>query len=114
LSENDDCIFCRIIAGEIPSEKVMEDDRFIAIRDAFPKAPVHVLVMPKQHIPSLNEISQLTPESCLGMLEFIVAAAVKLEVADSGYRVITNIGKGGGQEVMHLHWHLIAGKSLGF
>lgn len=109
-----DCIFCQIIAGAIPSGKVLEDDDFLAIRDAFPKAPVHVLVMPKAHLESLNDIGRMTPELCRGMLEFIVHTAEKLAVTGSGYRVITNIGKGGGQEVMHLHWHLIAGKSLGF
>ena len=109
-----DCIFCQIIAGDIPSEKVLEDDEFLAIRDAFPKAPVHVLVMPRTHLPSLNEIAEMSPGLCRGMLEFIVRTAEKLGVDGSGYRVITNIGEGGGQEVMHLHWHLIAGKSLGF
>ncbi len=110
----DNCIFCQIIAGSLASEKVLENDDFLAIKDAHPKAPVHILVMPKRHIRSLNEIGQVDNGFCLNMLEFIVQVAEKLDVVEPGYRVITNVGRGGGQIIFHLHWHLIAGKSLGF
>ncbi len=114
MDRETDCLFCRIIAGTVPSDKVMENDAFLAIKDAFPKAPVHVLAMPKKHIRSLNGIGSESGDFCRNMLEFIVAVAEKLDVIEPGYRVITNVGKGGGQEVFHLHWHVIAGKSLGF
>ncbi len=109
-----DCLFCRIIAGAAPADMVLEDDEFLAIRDKYPKAPVHVLVMPKAHIPSLNEIGEAPGGLSQRMLEFIVRTARELDVLDPGYRVITNVGSGGGQIIFHLHWHLIAGKSLGF
>ncbi len=108
------CIFCQIVAGTFSSEKVLENNDFLAIKDAHPKAPVHVLVMPKRHIRSLNEIGETGGAFCLDMLEFVVRTAETLDVVEPGYRVITNVGAGGGQIIFHLHWHLIAGKSLGF
>lgn len=110
----DDCIFCRIIAGKSPAEKIIENDDFIAVSDIYPKAPVHALVIPRQHISWLNDIGGVEPGLCKGMLEFMVELAGSLGVKESGYRVINNVGSGGGQVIFHLHWHLLAGRSAGF
>lgn len=109
-----DCIFCRIGAGELPAEAVFENDEFFAIRDINPKAPVHVLVIPRRHIRSLNEIAGADESFGQRLLAFTVAVASKLGVGKSGYRVITNVESGGGQVVFHLHSHLLAGRSVGF
>lgn len=108
------CIFCRISAGEVPSEKILENDEFYAIRDISPKAPVHVLVIPHKHIRSLNEVGDADEGFGQRLLEFTVAVADRLGVRQSGYRVITNVESGGGQVVFHLHSHLLAGRSVGF
>lgn len=109
-----DCIFCRINSGEIPSERVYEDEDFFAIRDINPKAPVHVLVIPRRHFRSLNEVGDVDREFGQRMLAFTVAVADKLGVRKSGYRVITNVESGGGQVIFHLHSHLLAGRPVGF
>lgn len=108
-----DCIFCKIVDKEIPSGIVYEDEHAIVFKDINPLAPVHLLVVPKKHIESLQQAS---PEdvSLLGHL-LTVARQVAEEngVAESGYRVITNIGADGGQVVKHLHFHVLGGKTLG-
>ncbi|MBI5870688.1 MAG: histidine triad nucleotide-binding protein [Actinobacteria bacterium] len=109
-----DCLFCRIVAGEAPADLVMENEDFIAIMDIYPKAPVHALVIPRKHIHWLNDIDSADPALCKGMLEFMVEVADKLGVKERGYRVINNVGSGGGQVIFHLHWHLLAGRSAGF
>jgi histidine triad (HIT) family protein len=109
-----DCLFCRMARGEIPTEMVAENERFIAIKDKYPKAPVHVLVIPRKHIEWLNDIGGQDAGFCKEMLEFIVVVAGKLGVRDSGYRVITNVGSGGGQIIFHLHWHILAKAPVGF
>ena len=106
-----DCIFCKIIAGEIPSKKAYEDDKIIAFHDIRPMAPVHVLCAPKIHIDSLNEINQDNISYVSHILEKIPEIAKSLGTFD-GYRVITNIGKDGGQSVKHLHFHVLGGKKL--
>ena len=101
-----DCLFCKIAAGEIPSTKVYEDDLVYAFRDIEPQAPVHVLIIPKQHIASLNEIND---ENCaiVGHIFKVAAEIAKSEgIAEEGYRVVTNIGENGGQTVKHLHYHM--------
>ena len=112
--EIDNCLFCRIINGDVPAEFILEEEEFIAIRDIYPKAPVHVLVIPRQHIHWLNDIGDTSSGFNRSMLKFIVRVAEKLGVKESGYRVINNVGSGGGQVIFHLHWHLLAGKSAGF
>ncbi len=111
---NENCLFCRIASGESPADLIAENEDFIAIRDIYPKAPTHILVIPRRHIDTLNEIGGADPEFCRGMLQFMVEVAGKLGVKESGYRVINNVGRGGGQVIFHLHWHLLAGKSVGF
>lgn len=108
-----DCIFCKIINKEIPSEIVFEDSQVLAFKDISPLAPVHLLVISKKHIESLHQAS-LEDEGLLGHI-LIVARQLAQEfgVAESGYRVVTNIGEDGGQVVKHLHFHVLGGKTLG-
>jgi histidine triad (HIT) family protein len=103
------CIFCKIVSGEIPSNKVLENEKFLAFNDINPIAPVHILVIPKKHIKSLNEVDSQTMEE---ITEFIKKVAKKAGIFESGYRVITNIGENGGQEVPHLHFHILGGTKL--
>ena len=107
-----DCLFCKIIAGDIPSEKVYSDKLVTAFRDINPAAPTHILIIPNRHIASINE---LTPEDeqLVGHLFSIAKTlAVQEEIAESGYRLIINTGPDGGQVVYHLHLHLIGGHSM--
>lgn len=106
-----DCIFCRIIAGEIPSQKVYEDDKMIAIKDVAPAAPVHVLLLPKKHYDNIMTADQ---ELVMYMLGKVPALAEQLGVKEKGFRIVINTGKEGGQSVNHLHIHLIGGKELGW
>ena len=106
-----DCLFCKIIAGDIPSAKVYEDDMVYAFKDIAPLAPVHVLIVPKCHIPSADGISAENSAYVARIFEVIpkIAASLGLE---NGYRVITNCGEDGCQSVQHLHFHLLGGKKL--
>lgn len=111
MSANE-CIFCKIVAGELPAERVFEDDRMIAIRDIDPAAPIHVLVIPREHIGSLDDLSPDQNELA-GHLMRGVAEVARLEgVAERGYRMVVNTGREGGQTVDHLHLHLLGGKQL--
>jgi len=107
-----DCLFCKIIAGEIPSKKVYEDEKVYAFYDISPAAPVHVLIIPKTHIPSANALSEENA-AVVGHI-FMVAArlAAELGIAEKGYRIVNNCGEDGGQTVHHLHFHLLGGRSL--
>lgn len=111
LEEN--CIFCKIINGEIPSNKVYEDDEILAFKDINPVAPVHVLVIPKTHITNTNEINDKNSKYIAHIYEKIGEIAKISGVYESGYRIICNCGEDAGQEVKHLHFHIIGGKSLG-
>lgn len=103
------CLFCKIVAKEIPANIELENDDFLAFRDINPKAPVHILAIPKLHVDSFVDI---TPEMMAGMTSFIQEITEKENIKDSGYRVITNIGDNGGQEVKHLHFHILGGAKL--
>jgi histidine triad (HIT) family protein len=103
------CIFCKIIEGEIPSNKVHENDDFFAFHDINPKAPVHILIIPKIHIEKFQDAS---PDLMAKMTPFIQEVAKLLELDKNGYRLITNNGEDGGQEVWHLHFHLLGGTKL--
>lgn len=108
-----DCLFCKIIKGEIPSEKVYEDEDILAFKDIEPAAPIHILVIPKKHIDSLAQIQEVD-ETVIGKIYRVInIIAQEQGFKENGYRVIVNCGKDGGQEVMHLHFHLLAGKKLG-
>ena len=107
----ENCIFCKIIAGDIPSSKVYEDEAVYAFRDINPMAPVHVLIVPKQHLESANAVTE--ENACL--VASIFAAIPKIAATEgltNGYRVITNCGEDGCQSVKHLHFHLLGGKKL--
>ena len=106
-----DCIFCKIAAGEIPSTKVYEDDRILAFRDIAPMAPTHILVIPKEHIPSVDGITEENAAVVAHIFSVIpkIAAEEKLE---NGYRVVSNCGPNAGQTVNHLHFHILGGKQL--
>ena len=107
----EDCLFCKIINREIPSEITYEDDEVIAFKDIQPLAPVHLLVIPKNHLCSLNDTAEY--ETLIGhMFGVIRRLAEELGVAESGYRVVTNTGADGGQVVGHLHFHLLGGQAL--
>ncbi len=106
------CLFCRIVAGEIPSDTVHEDELVLAFNDINPVAPVHQLVIPKQHLASAAELAE-TDAVLLGRI-FAVAATLAADAGlpDTGYRVVTNVGSDGGQSVDHLHFHLIGGRVM--
>lgn len=104
-----DCIFCKIISGEIPSNKVYEDDKILAFRDIEPQAPVHVVIVPKEHIESANDLNSDTIGYVSAIFEKIPQLAKELGVAESGYRIINNCGADAGQTVKHLHFHLLGG-----
>ena len=107
----DNCLFCRIISGEIPSAKVYEDDYVFAFRDINPQAPVHILVVPKEHICSADAVDESNSVHVAKCFEAIAKIA-KAEGLDKGYRVINNCGEYGGQSVQHLHFHLVGGVKL--
>lgn len=107
-----DCLFCAIARGEIPSTKVFEDDSVFAFRDIAPQAPVHVLVIPKQHIGSLHEINSDNEHILSHMFSVTRDIAVKEGISETGYRVISNVGNDAGQSVKHLHLHLLGGKQM--
>ena len=106
-----DCLFCKIIKGEIPSSKVYEDDSCYAFLDINPQAPVHCLVVPKIHIASCDEISTDNASAVSAIFTAIPKIAKSLSLGD-GYRVITNVGENGCQSVKHLHFHILGGKKL--
>lgn len=107
-----DCLFCRIVAGEVPADRVHEDQDVIAIRDIAPRAPTHLLLLPRRHVASALELTA-ADGPMLGRL-FAAAADLAREhgLADDGYRLVTNIGRWGGQSVAHLHVHLMGGRSF--
>lgn len=106
-----DCLFCKIIAGEIPSAKVYENDYVYAFRDIQPQAPVHVLIVPKEHISSIDEVTPANSDIVRHVAEAIPEVAKTLGL-ENGYRVITNVGEDGCQSVRHLHFHLLGGAKL--
>ena len=107
-----DCLFCKIAAGDIPSNKLFEDDQLLAFYDIDPQAPVHFLVIPKKHIDSAAVLTE-DDAALLGHIYAVIAQmAARLGIAENGYRVVTNVGADGGQSVKHLHFHVLAGRSL--
>ncbi|SDY35700.1 histidine triad nucleotide-binding protein [Nitrosomonas sp. Nm58] len=105
----EECIFCKIIGGEIPARKVYEDQDLVAFHDIHPAAPVHFLLIPKRHIASLYDVSE-TDQQLLGKMLWRVPQIAKQQGCESGFRTIINTGRVGGQEVFHLHIHVIGGK----
>ena len=107
----DDCLFCRIAAGEIPATKVHEDADVIAIRDLHPQAPTHVLVLPVAHIASAADLAE-ADGPLLGRLLAVAARIARDEGLDGGWRLVTNVGRDGGQSVDHLHLHVLGGRPM--
>ncbi len=107
-----ECLFCKIVNGEVPAEKVYEDDLVVAFRDAYPTAPTHILIVPRVHVPTLNDLGEDD-----GMFSHMGRVARKIAkdqgVADSGYRFFINVNRGGGQVIFHLHAHVVAGRDFG-
>ncbi len=109
----EDCLFCKIVKGEVHCKKVYEDEEILAFYDINPAAPIHILVIPKKHITSLAHLEK-EDEILIGKIYGVInQIAEEQDFKENGYRVIVNCGKDGGQEVMHLHFHLLAGKQLG-
>jgi histidine triad (HIT) family protein len=111
---NDDCLFCRIVAMEIPAEIVYEDDTVMAFRDISPKAPVHILLIPREHITSAASLTEASGPM-LGRLFAVAAQLARDEgIAKNGFRITTNSGTAAGQSVRHLHFHLMGGRQMGW
>lgn len=108
-----DCIFCKIIEGTIPAKKVMETDHIVAFHDIEPAAPVHILIIPKKHIPTMNDVGSEDTEIIAELFAAARQIAREQGIAEAGYRLINNINADGGQIVYHLHIHLLGGKKLG-
>ena len=107
-----DCLFCKFASGEIPTNKVFEDDTVLAFRDIAPQAPTHVLIIPKKHIPSVQALSAEDAALWLHMMEVAQNVARSEGVAESGYRIVSNVGSDAGQSVPHLHLHLLGGRNM--
>ena len=105
------CLFCKIITGDIPSTKVYEDDTVLAFRDIAPQAPTHILVIPKTHIGSVADVSAENSAVVAHIFE-VIAAIAKAEGLENGYRVVSNCGEDAGQTVHHLHFHILGGQKL--
>lgn len=109
----ENCIFCKIVRGEVPSRKVYEDDWVMAFHDINPQAPVHVLVIPKRHLRNVMDLTEGDGELVARLLAAVRQVAREQGVAESGFRLIANTGPNAGQEVHHLHFHILGGKRLG-
>lgn len=107
-----DCIFCKIINGEIPSKKLYEDEKVIAFHDISPEAPIHFLVIPKEHIQSVNELNEENANIISHIFLVINKLVKELNIAEAGYRIVNNCGKDGGQTVNHMHFHVLGQREL--
>ncbi len=107
----DDCLFCKIVKGEIPSERVYEDDRVLAFRDIAPQAPFHVIIIPKEHIASAAEITPQNSDLIAAVYEAVAKIAAEQHL-ENGFRVVNNCGEDGGQTVGHIHFHMLARRNL--
>jgi histidine triad (HIT) family protein len=109
---NGDCLFCRIASGEVASDRVHEDDEVVAFRDIAPRAPVHILMIPRRHVPSARELTE-ADGALIGRIFDVAAQLARREgVADGGFRIVTNAGPDAGQSVDHLHFHLLGGRKF--
>jgi histidine triad (HIT) family protein len=110
----DDCLFCRLVLGEIPSDRVLETDDLIAFRDIAPQAPTHILIIPRDHIASLSDAGE-DHRALLGSIQLAAVELARAEgIDEAGWRLVTNVGDEGGQSVHHLHYHLVGGRRLGW
>ncbi len=111
---NADCLFCKIAAGEIPADVVKEGDDWVAFRDISPQAPTHILIIPKQHIATLNEVGDDQAEALGRLLLAAKEIAMDEGIADDGYRTVLNCNAGAGQSVFHIHAHVLGGRAMGW
>jgi histidine triad (HIT) family protein len=114
MPSNDKCLFCRIVSGDIPAKKAYEDADVVAFHDVNPQAPTHLLVVPRKHIPSLNDLTELDTAVIGTVMVRASAIARDLHLSDDGYRVVINTGPAAGQTVFHIHAHLLGGRSFGW
>ena len=112
LAMSGDCIFCKIIAGEVSSRKVLETDEIVAFEDINPQAPVHVLVVPKKHIPKITDVKEEDNELMGKMIQVCNEVARIKGIADDGFRIVINCNPAGGQTVYHLHFHVLGGRQM--
>ena len=112
VTRDPECVFCRIVAGQIPSTRVAEAPGVVAVRDISPRAPTHVLILSTEHIPSAADLAAGDGELLETVFELAASIARAEGIADRGYRVVTNVGEWGGQTVRHLHFHLLGGRSM--
>lgn len=108
----DNCLFCKIAAGEIPSAKLYEDDKVLVFKDIDPQAPVHFLAIPKEHIASANDITPENSAIVAYIFQVIAKVAAQEGLAENGYRIVNNCGEDGQQTVKHLHFHVLGGRKL--
>jgi len=111
---NANCLFCRIANGEIPAKKLYEDDAIVAFHDVNPQAPTHVLVIPRRHIPSLDDMTEADAEAVGTTVLHATQIARQLRLEVDGYRLVCNNGPGAGQTVFHIHFHLLGGRTFGW
>ncbi|MFH1530317.1 MAG: HIT domain-containing protein [Pseudomonadota bacterium] len=107
-----ECIFCKIVTGGIPSERILETEHCLVFKDIHPSAPIHCLVIPKEHIPTVNDVADVSDEVLADLLRAAAGAAAALGVAEDGWRLVANVNRDGGQEVFHLHMHLLGGRRM--
>jgi histidine triad (HIT) family protein len=111
---SEECLFCRIVAGEIPAERVAEGESVVAVRDVSPRAPVHVLVVPERHVGSADELTDAAEDvELLARCHRLAREVARAEGIADGYRITTNVGERGGQSIHHLHFHVLGGRQLG-
>lgn len=109
-----DCLFCKVVSGDVPADVVHRDDQLLAFRDIKPQAPVHLLIIPKKHIPSLLEVQSADHELIGRAFSVGKALAQQQGISDDGFRMVANCGVAAGQSVYHLHFHLMGGRSMGW
>ena len=108
----EDCIFCKIVNKEIPAELIFEDEQIVAFNDINPQAPIHILIIPKEHIASLNDVPDEQKDVLSHILFRARQIARNLEIEEKGYRIVLNTGRDSGQEVFHIHFHLLSGRRM--
>ena len=114
MAPTDRCLFCRIVAGEIPARKAYEDDDIVAFHDINPQAPVHVLVIPRKHVPTLDDLTEADAAPIGTVIVRAAAIARQMQLEAEGYRVVVNMGPAAGQTVFHIHFHILGGRNFGW
>lgn len=108
----EDCLFCKIVSGEMDTDFVYSDDKVVAFEDINPQAPVHLLIVPKNHIEDLNQLEEIDGDLIAHIYQVAKKLAAEKDIAESGYRIVSNCGDDGGQTVYHIHFHLLGGRAM--